>query len=286
MASDRGDGQSRRTFLKTLGLAGGVLAGAGMASAAPTLSRTPRLRRSGAQLTLKKPIALHKLSRSGPRFDLQMPDTATLGKPPAPSTRQALLQTLFSDEGGLEPADFKLAQAANGIWTLSEPLQVMSNDPLADAYAEGIVLTPGACSYTPPIGLPPISYASFQAVVTGDTFGEKLRLATVDHAFPGSFLGILLNTPGTPQTKLTYALELSMEPFDTRFECFIASNPEGANYESAAVTYSATMDGTYVALVELRGSGDVPGWAHTLSFRRGQGAPGMTNFNWLSVVAL
>jgi hypothetical protein len=148
------------------------------------------------------------------------------------------------------------------------------------------VLTPGACSYTQPTGRPPLGYGSFQSVVTGDTFGEKLRLATVDHAFPGSFLGILLNTPGAPQTKLTYALELSMEPFDPRFECFIASHPEGAAYQSAAVQFAGTMEGTFIALVELRGSGNVPGWAHTLSFRRGDATVGMTYFNWLNVIAL
>ncbi len=289
MASDH-DGergtQDRRTFIKTLGLAGGVLAGAGSVSAAPTLSRRARLQRSGAQLRLKQPVTLQKLSRSGPEFDLQMPDIETLGEPPMPSTRQALLQTLFSDEGGLDPADFKLSSGENGIWKLSAPLQVMSNDPLADAYSEGIMLTPAGCSFTPPMGLPPIGYGSFQSVVTGDTFGQKLCLATVDHPFPGSFLGILLNTPGTPQTKLTYALELSMEPYDPRFECFIASHPEGAAYESAVVQFAGTMEGTYVALVELRGSGDVPGWAHTLSFRRGDASVGMTYFNWLNVVAV
>ncbi|MFO8078793.1 MAG: hypothetical protein R6V07_00685, partial [Armatimonadota bacterium] len=82
------------------------------------------------------------------------------------------------------------------------------------------------------------------------------------------------------------SMELSMEPFDTRFECFIASNPEGAGYGSAPVTFSGRMEGTFIALVELRGSGDVPGWAHTLSVRRGQGTPGMTNFNWLNVMAI
>lgn len=285
MASDQG-GQDRRTFIRTLGALGGALAVGSAASAAPTLTRTPRLRRSGAQLTLKRPIALQKLSRSGPKISTELPTLPTLGEPPKPSTRQALLQSLFSDEGGLDPQQFQVASGANGTWKLSAPLQVMSNDPLADAYAEGITLTPEGCSFAPPMGLPPISYASFQSVVTGDTFGQKLCLATVDHTFPGSFLGILLNTPGTPQTKLTYALELSMEPFDSRFECFIASNPEGAGYESAPVTYSGTMEGTFIALVELRGSGDVPGWAHTLSFRRGQGTPGMTNFNWLNVMAI
>jgi hypothetical protein len=285
MASDRADGQSRRTFLKTLGLAGGALAGAGMASAAPTLSRTVKLQRSGAQLRLKQPVALQTLSRRGPKFDLQMPEIATLGEPPKPSTRQALLQTLFAP-GGLDPKQFQLVPAPNGIWKLSAPLQVMSNDPLADAYAEGIMLTPEGCSFTPPMGLPPIGYGSFQSVVTHESFGKKLCLATADHGFPGSFFTVLLNTPGTPQAKLTYALELAMEPFDSRFECFIASHPEGGGYESAAVTFSGTMEGRYVALVELRGSGDVPGWAHTLSFRRGDAAVGMTNFNWLNVVAV
>ncbi len=286
MASDRGDGQSRRTFIRTLGLAGGVLAGAGMASAAPTLSRTVRLQRSGAQLRLKQPVALQTLNRGGPKISAELPTLPTLGEPPLPSTRQRLLQTLFAEEGGLDPKQFQLASGANGGWKLSAPLQVMSNDPLADAYSEGITLTPEGCSFTPPMGKPPIGYGSFQSVVTHESFGEKLTLATVDHGFPGSFLGILLNTPGTPQTKLTYALELSMEPFDSRFECFIASNPEGAGYESSAVTYSGTMEGTFIALVELRGSGDVPGWAHTLSFRRGQGTPAMTNFNWLNVMAI
>jgi hypothetical protein len=279
-------GQTRRCFLQTLGVLGGALAGAGVASAAPTLSRAPVLKRSTAELSLKQPIALQKLTRSGPEVDVGLPTLPTLGEPALPSTRQRLLQTLFSDEGGLDPKQFELARGANGIWNLSAPLQVMSNDPLADAYGEGIMLTPTGCSFTPPMGLPPIGYASFQSVVTGDTFGQKLCLATVDHGFPGSFLGILLNTPGTPQTKLTYALELSMEPYDPRFECFIASHPEGAAYESAAVQFSGTMEGTYVALLELRGSGDVPGWAHTLSFRRGDASVGMTYFNWLNVIAV
>jgi hypothetical protein len=285
MASEWGDGQSRRAFIRTLGLAGGVLAGAGIASAAPTLSRTVRLQRSGAQLRLKQPVALQTLSRSGPKVSAELPTLPTLGEPPKPSTRQALLQTLFS-EGGLDPKQFQLAPGANGAWKLSAPLQVMSTDPLADAYAEGIMLTPEDCSFTPPMGLPPIGYGSFQSVVTHDSFGKKLTLATPDQAFPGFFFTVLLNTPGSPQTKLTYALELAMEPYDSRFECFIASNPEGAAYESAAVTFSGTMEGTFIALVELRGSGDVPGWAHTLSFRRGQGTPGMTIFNWLNVVAV
>jgi len=109
----------------------------------------------------------------------------------------------------------------------------------------------------------------------------------VDHPFPGFFFSVLLNTPGSSQMRITYVVELSMEPFDQRFECFIASSgPAGMPYESAAVQFVPTNDGTQMALVELRGSGDVPGWAHTLSFRRGQGTPGMTYFNWLNVMAL
>lgn len=229
-------GQSRRTFIRTLGALGGALAGAGMASAAPTLSRSIKLRRSGAQLRLKQPVALQKLSRSGPKISAELPTLPTLGEPPLPSTRQRLLQTLFSGEGSLDPQQFKLTSGPNGIWKISAPLQVMSNDPLAGAYAEGIMLTPTGCSYAPPTGRPPLGYGSFQSVVTSDTFGKTLCLATVDHPFPGFFFSALLNTPGTPQERVTYALELSMEPFDPLFECFIASSgPTRMPYESAAV---------------------------------------------------
>jgi len=153
----RRDGQSRRTFIKTLGVLSGMLAGGGIASAAPSLSRSVRLQRSGAQLSLKQPIALQKLSRRGPKIDLPMPTPPTLGEPPLPSTRQRLLQTLFSTEVGLDPSAFKLARGANGIWQTSAPLtQVMNTDPLGNAYAQGVTLTPAGCDFVPATGLPPL----------------------------------------------------------------------------------------------------------------------------------
>ena len=280
-------GQDRRTFIKTLGVLGGALAAGSAASAAPTPARTPTLRHSSGQLHLQQLPTLQKLSQRGPRIDVELPTLPALGEPPLPSTRQRLMQTLFRADG-LDPADFDVTQTANDVWNASGPLtQVMGTDPLANAYAGGITLTPAGCGFTPPMGLPPIGYASFQSVVTNETFGQKLCLATVDHPFPGSFLGMLLNTPGAPQDRITYALELAMEPFDHRFECFVASSgPTGMPYESSTVQFVPTNEGTQIALVELRGSGDVEGWAHTLSFRRGNASVGMTFFNWLNVIAL
>jgi len=280
-------GQDRRTFIKTLGVLGGTLAAGGAALADPTLSRTPTLRRSTGELYLQQVPTLQKLSRRGPRIDVELPTLPALGEAPLPSTRQRLLQTPFRADG-LDPADLNVAQAANGAWKESPRLtQVMNTDALGNAYAEGVTLTPSGCSFTPPVGLPALGYGSFQSVVTHESFGQKLCLATVEHPFPGFFFSVLLNTPGSPQFRITYALELAMEPFDHRFECFVASSgPAGMPYESAAVQFVPSNDGTQMALVELRGSGDVQDWAHTLSIRRGRATAGMTNFNWLNVVAL
>jgi hypothetical protein len=132
-----------------------------------------------------------------------------------------------------------------------------------------------------------MGYGSFQSWVSHDIFGEKLCLVTVEHPMPGSFLGIFLNTPGSPQTKLTYALELSMEPYDALFRSYIAtSGLPGVSYESAEVGFWPTSDGTQLALVELRGTDGAEGWGHTLSFHRGQASVGMTYFNWLNLVPL
>ncbi len=287
-------GTSRRRFLRTLGVLGGALAavGTGVASAAPAgVAAAQRLRRSTAVLRLRQAPKLQQLAPGGPRIEVQLPQTSTLGEPPLPSTRQRLLNALFLEPGGgLRAADFNLAANANGVWQRSEPLtQVMNTDPLAAAFAEGVTLTPEGCRHasgTAWEGAAPMSYGSFQSWVNPEHFGRELWLGTVDQPFPGAFLSIMFTTPGQPQSSLTYAVELSMEPFDHGFECFVSSYPAGAAYESAAVTFVPTNDGTQMALIAIRGGGSSDSLCHGLHFRRGGASVGMTRFNWLNIVAL
>jgi hypothetical protein len=103
---------------------------------------------------------------------------------------------------------------------------------------------------------------------------------------PGFFFFAHFVTPGPTQTKLSYALELSMDPFDEQFECFVATNISGASYESAPINFVSTSNGARMALVELRGCDGAEGAGHSLTFRRGNAATGMTYFNWLNVIAL
>lgn len=297
--SGEASGLGRRGFLQTLAAAGGLLAGGLSAWAQPTPSSglqirgglTGALSRATTALRLRRPIVLQQLSQGGPRRLPALPTLPTLGEPPLPSTRQRLLDALFrAPTTGLRAADFGLVTDAAGQWGCSPPLtQVMSGNTLAAAYAAGITLTPSGCQY--PAGVPhpgaePISYGSFQSWVSPDSFGQRVTLMTADSAFPGFFFGVLLNTPGAPSSTLTYVFELSMEPFDAGFECFIGSLPGGAPYQSAAVNFVPTNDGTQMALVELRGSGNVSGYAHTLAFRRGSANVGMTDFRWLNVTVL
>ncbi len=295
-------GQDRRTFLRTLaGL--GALASAGIASAAPSLSRTPQvsaqastLTRSSAALKLQQPLALQRLTRgrSGPKVQLP-PPPGVLGEPPQPSTRQRALQAAFGPGSALRAADFGLAAGAGGAWGLSAPLtQVMSTDPLAGAYAAGITLTPEGCQYAPGAeyqtlsGKDPMTYDTLQATVEPATFGKKLRLITAEmNSVFNFFFAVLLNTPGAWEDRLTYVVEVSMEPFEAGFEAFITSDgPPGKPWESNAVNFSPTNDGTRMALIELPGSAGADGYAHTLFFRRGTGNALFTNFNWLNVIAL
>jgi len=292
-------GLGRRGFLRTLAAAGGLLAAGLSAWGAPASPSAGQLRvgaqsllsRATSALRLRQPIVLQQLSRGGARRLPALPTLPTLGEPPLPSTRQRLLDALFrAPRASLQAADFGLAPNAAGEWPCSPgTTQVMSGDLLAAAYAAGITLTPSGCEFAAGTALPgadPMSYGSFQSWVSPDSFGQRVTLMTVDSAFPGHFFGVLLNTPGAPSSKLTYVFELSMEPFDAGFECFIISSPAGGPYQSAAVEFVPTNDGTYMALVELPGSGAVNGYAHTLSFRRGQASVGITYFNWLNVMAL
>lgn len=290
-------GQSRRGFLQTLGLLGGALAASSLASAAPVgLSQerpviAHQLRRSSTNLRLAGAIRLQQTEAAGPAISLQLPTAPTLGEPPLPSTRQRALQSIFSASGStLNPADFRLERATDGTFAASQPLtSVMQLDLLAQAYAEGITLTPSGCESVPSVNLsgpPPMVYASTQSWVTPDLFGQRLCLTTVDHPFPGAFFSALFNTPGDAQTTLTYVLELSMEPFDQRFESFLTSNPAGAGFKSAMVEFVPTNDGTQMALVQIRGSGATDHYAHGLHFRRGGASVAMTYFNWLNIIAL
>lgn len=292
-------GLGRRRFLQTLAAAGGMLAGGLSAWGQPAPPSGLQIRgglagalgRATSALRLRQPVLLQQLSRSGPRRLPVLPKPPVLGTPPLPSVRQRLLDALFTAPGtGLRAGDFGLTVNAAGNWGYSGPLtQVMSGNALAAAYAAGITLTPSGCQY--PAGVPhpaaePMSYGSFQSWMSPDTFGQRVTLMTVHYDFPGFFFSVALNTPGAPSTKLTYVFELSMEPFDAGFECFIGSMPSGAPYQSADVHFVPTNDGTQMALVELRGSGDVSGHAHTLAFRRGTGSVGMTNFHWVNVTVL
>ena len=156
-------GQDRRTFLRTLGVIGGTLAGAGIAGAAPILSRETRvsaqvgaagrLRRSSAALKLGQPLGLQKLSqgRSGPRI----PASTARGRPrraaaaldpPAPAA-DALRRAGRCPEGERLLAR---AQRRREVGEFPPLTQVMSTNPLAGAYAGGITLTPTGCQYTLP----------------------------------------------------------------------------------------------------------------------------------------
>ncbi|MGI5818621.1 MAG: hypothetical protein ACOX9R_11055 [Armatimonadota bacterium] len=292
-----GGGQSRRTFIRTLGVLGGALAASGVASAdtvglsSDARSIAQRVRRSSTALRLQQAPALQKLSRRGPQVSAELPTPPTLGEPPLPSTRQRLLNALASAPGGgVNLSALGLAQGAGGRWGRSEPLtQIMSTDPLALAYAEGITLTPEGLQFSADAGYhgpPPMRYATLQAMATPDLFGERLCLVTADHPFPGSFFSVVFNTPGGPQSAITYAVEVSMEPYDPGFECFIGSLPAGAPYQSAAVNFVPTNDGTQMALLEIRGSGATSEFAHSIRFRRGTGTALLTHFNWMNVVAL
>lgn len=291
-------GQSRRGFLRTVGLAGGALAGASAALGAPiTLSRDPllakQLKRATGTLRLTKLPSLQKLSTGG-GGQMKLPKLPTLGEPPLPSSRQRLLSALFSD-GGLNAGQFKLKQGAGGIWNCSQPLtQVMSNDQLAAAYAEGITLTPSGCEYAEGVqytnlgGTEPVTYYTLQAAGGPDDFGQRLQLLTAQtNEVFSAFFTAMFNTPGQWSQRLTYVLELSMEPWSADFDVFISSAPPpGKQYESAAVDFVTTNEGTVMALVELPGSATADNYAHMLHLRRGTAQPLFTQFNWLNIVVL
>lgn len=300
--ADGGDrrGCSRRRFLGAMaGLgalagAGGILTGrpvAAQTGPSPQLLTAARFRRSNLPLALARPLQLDRL-QVAETIPIELPVMPTLGEPPLPSTRQRLLSTIFKAPGSLLRArDFRLAQQDDGDYPPSEPLSsVMQLDLLAAAYSQGILLTPSGCQFAPDAqynGPDPMGYATLQSVVGPKDFGKRLCMATIEHPFPGPFFSVLFNTPGQPQDKLSYALELSMEPFDPDFECFLmSSGPPGTTFQSSKVNFVPTNEATQLALVEIRGSGAVEGYAQSLHLRRGKAAVGITCFNWLNIIAL
>ncbi|GEM_PF-6396142 len=291
--------QDRRSFITTLAGLGALAVGATAASAAPALGRATQisaagqLARSSAALTLQRVPKLQRLTAARRPANLPAPPPAVVGEPPLPSTRQRLLQGLFGPGTGLNASSFRLS-SAGGVWGHSAPLtQVMSINPLAQAYAAGITLTPGGCQYAPgsgyqsPGGSAPLSFHTMQASVDPLTWGNKLQLLTakMNEVF-NFFFAVFLATPGAPNQVLPYVLELSMEPFDPAFEVFAASTGPSGQYQAAQVSFVATTDGTRMALVELPGCDGLEGPVHSLFFRRGNADALFTTFNWLNVMAL
>jgi hypothetical protein len=292
--------QDRRSFITTLAGLGALAIGATAASAAPALGRATQigaagqLARSNAALNLQHVPKLQRLTAARRPANLPTPPPpAVLGDPPLPSTRQRLLQGLFGPGTGLNASAFRLS-SAGGVWGHSAPLtQVMSTNPLAQAYAAGITLTPSGCQYAPgtgyqsPGGSAPISFHTMQASVDPATWGKKLQLLTakMNEVFSVFFAAFLV-TPGALDQSLPYVLELSMEPFDPAFEVFVASTGPSGEYVSANVNFVATTEGTRMALVELPGCDGLEGPSHSLFFRRGNAQPLFTTFNWLNVMAL
>jgi hypothetical protein len=294
-------GCSRRRFLGAMaGLgalagAGGLLSGAPVSAqpggASPQLHAAGRFRRSTLPLGLTRPLQLDRL-QIAETIPIELPAMPTLGEPPMPSTRQRLLSTIFKAPGStLRISDFRLTEQDDGGYPPSAPLtSVMQHDLLAAAYSQGILLTPAGCQFAPGTqysGPDPMGYATLQSVVSSKDFGKRLCMATIEHPFPGAFFSVLFNTPGQPESKLSYALELSMEPFDPLFDCFLmSSGPPGTAFQSARVNFVPTNEGTQLALVEIRGSGAVEGYAQSLHLWRGKAGVGLTYFNWLNIIAL
>lgn len=303
---DSADGQDRRTFLKTLGLAGGALAGASAASAAPvqlprtrsTGTVTPAtggLQRATARMSLKQPLTLQKTTLAAAGLTPPpSPNIPTMGRMPLPSTRQRALQTVFETRsgggGGLVPKDFGLRSMQDGTYSLPADITVGYDVPLARAYAEGITLTPSGCEFAPGAeyeGTPPMKYMAYRTTyVSPDVFGKQVWLTTdaTDYTW---FFQIKWTTPWPLSTRRTYVLELSMEHFDSDFWITLASagSDQVPGQYLDGISFVPTTDNTQMALVEMPGSGGIP-YTHTLWFRPGNYGQKLACFNWLNIIAV
>lgn len=298
------DQQDRRTFLKTLGLAGGALAGATAASAAPVLTR-PRSTttvapppsgqtRSTARLRLKQPLKLQtQTPGASPLSGPPLPATRPVGRIPLPSSRQRLLQTVFDPPtggNGLDPNDFGLRRMADMSFSLPRDIVASYDRPLAEAYAQGVTLTPAGCEYAPGAeyaGTPPMKYMAYRTTYTSpDVFGKQVPLITsaTDYTW---FLQIQWRTPFSAATHRSYILELSMAGFCSDFWITLYSagtgNVPGQYLDQ--IEFSPTSDNTQMALVQMPGSGESD-YTHTLWFRPGNYANKQAYFNWLNILAV
>lgn len=299
----RDDQQDRRTFLRTLGLAGGALAGAAAASGAPvqirprrTATATPAppgaLKRATARTSLKQPLKLQKTAEGASGVAAaQPPSLPRIGRAPLPSTRQRALETIFySGDSNLVPKDFGLRRLEDG--TFSVPLErVVGYDAdLLRSYTQGITLTPSGCQYAPGAeyqGTPPMKYMAFRTTyLSEDVFGEGvwLVMGATDYTY---VMQVQWHTPWTASTHRTCIFELSMDNFDSDFWISLHAGPSGGSSGEYIdrIDFAPTEDNTQLALVEVPGSGKET-YTHTLWFRPGNYEHGYARFNWLNIIAV
>jgi len=201
-----------------------------------------------------------------------------------------VLQTVFDPPaggGGLVPKDFGLRRMADGTFSLPADIVVGYDVPLAQAYTQGITLTPAGCEYASGFeyeGIPPMKYMAYRTTYTSpDVFGKQVWLTTsaTDYTY---FMQMQWRTPWSLSSRRTYVLELSMEHFCSDFWITLYSaGSADVPGQSLDVSFSPTTDNTQMALVEMPGSGGST-YTHTLWFRPGNYEEKLACFNWLNII--
>ncbi|MGD8237347.1 MAG: hypothetical protein PVH68_02230 [Armatimonadota bacterium] len=188
---------------------------------------------------------------------------------------RALLQSLGVPEGSAEGDPPPSSAALRSVQRY--------RNPLAEAYALGVTLTPTHCERD---GEPyraggPLNYLSLRGTVTpyrlrqGECWvgGRHPELRDTE-----SLLYIRLRTPGRADQPLAYLVELSLHSERENYMDFIA-----CAMNDEPLSFRRTSDGTWLALVELPGSGDS---SHCLTLRPRPREGIWFQFLWLNVVAV
>jgi len=284
-------GTDRRAFLRGLAaLGGGAVMAASAAEAAPPrgLKATRAIGRvSRTNLGLKSGMKLVTAGQPKPiPAEMQPVRVPVQGAIPSPSTRVRLLKAMSGDaEGGATLQLLGINANALSSASLSSSLQVMSGDSLAQAYSQGIVLTPLGCEYaegSPVPSDPPMIYWSYNGNLTPETVTAQqcsVHAPQMSEGEPAIWFGFI-KTPGDPTTKMAYMLELSINSVFNNYLSRIKFSLNMSDFQ-----FSQTSDNTLVATVELIGCGN-EAYRHMLCVHARQYQIAGFGFNWLNVMAL
>ncbi|MBD3292088.1 MAG: twin-arginine translocation signal domain-containing protein [Armatimonadia bacterium] len=291
-----GSPQTRRGFLKTLGVAGAGLTAGAAWGAPPVIRPTPHAggRRPAARATgklqVKAPVQVPTGRTPNASHKIEVLPPPPPSPVPTPSTRErALAALLDSPASKVTPEAIGIASGTAGH---SAALSAMiDQDTLAAAYAEGITLKPGGCEYTqgaPYDGEDPIRYWTTCCAMTPEVWGEDLFMDI--EPTHNKFMKVFLRTPGSESEWITYIFELAMAPlYSEVVSAELWTRPTNGMYSVLNhFSFTPTTDDTYLAVADITGAGTQSQSASmSLNFEADPvGHQEFRCFQWLNVIAI